>query len=482
MTEQDEARSVDGRSMTDRVTSETRHRKNVMTGGRSSLGGPSARRVGGSREKDWRKTPHDDFREIVCDKDALVRPLLQEQRDEPPGMDPGSLPRKGGDKRWQITRERKLLRTSRRRHRGDPEAPRERAAAGRGGHVHGRADRRRAPAARRPARGREHGSGHDHGKGRGRDGPAPALRAFMSAIVQCVRTAFGNQADVLADFGLAPKKVRGSSDGRAEGRSGREARGNSRSAGHEEREGQEGDQGCRDGHRGDPRRGRSARRAGARRPHREPQHGDGDGRDGAAHRLASGGYNKGKGRRLRKGGGPPVPWDHGEHCAPAVGSVGRDPVKVSTGDRAKRERRWTSSLCAHLEILAQIKVAVPRRSRVPPLCSPGSASLRAGLRLRSFRTSRGANPGRRAERFFEGDGAYRTWREGNRSLGFPHRPIVLGCVNDAFGAVACGDGAPRPRGRVASLTHPARDGPGAVRLRTDAGARGGSSCSRCIRR
>ena len=36
----------------------------------------------------------------------------------------------------------------------------------------------------------------------------PALRAFMSAIVQVVRTAFGGQADVLADFGLAPKKAR----------------------------------------------------------------------------------------------------------------------------------------------------------------------------------------------------------------------------------------------------------------------------------
>ena len=30
----------------------------------------------------------------------------------------------------------------------------------------------------------------------------------MSAIVQAVRTAFGGQADVLADFGLAPKKAR----------------------------------------------------------------------------------------------------------------------------------------------------------------------------------------------------------------------------------------------------------------------------------
>jgi hypothetical protein len=35
----------------------------------------------------------------------------------------------------------------------------------------------------------------------------PALRAFLSAIVQAVRTAFGNQADVLADFGLAPRKA-----------------------------------------------------------------------------------------------------------------------------------------------------------------------------------------------------------------------------------------------------------------------------------
>jgi hypothetical protein len=37
---------------------------------------------------------------------------------------------------------------------------------------------------------------------------APALRAFMATVVQYVRTAFGNQADVLADFGLDPKKVR----------------------------------------------------------------------------------------------------------------------------------------------------------------------------------------------------------------------------------------------------------------------------------
>ena len=37
---------------------------------------------------------------------------------------------------------------------------------------------------------------------------APALRAFMSAIVQFVRTAFGSQADVLADFGLSPRKAR----------------------------------------------------------------------------------------------------------------------------------------------------------------------------------------------------------------------------------------------------------------------------------
>jgi hypothetical protein len=37
---------------------------------------------------------------------------------------------------------------------------------------------------------------------------APAIRAFMSTVVQFVRTAFGNQADVLADFGLDPKKVR----------------------------------------------------------------------------------------------------------------------------------------------------------------------------------------------------------------------------------------------------------------------------------
>jgi hypothetical protein len=36
---------------------------------------------------------------------------------------------------------------------------------------------------------------------------APAVRAFMSTVVQYVRVAFGNHADVLADFGLPPKKV-----------------------------------------------------------------------------------------------------------------------------------------------------------------------------------------------------------------------------------------------------------------------------------
>ena len=35
----------------------------------------------------------------------------------------------------------------------------------------------------------------------------PALRAFMSALVQCIRVQFGTQADVLADFGLAPRKA-----------------------------------------------------------------------------------------------------------------------------------------------------------------------------------------------------------------------------------------------------------------------------------
>jgi|SRR5579859_4387479 len=36
----------------------------------------------------------------------------------------------------------------------------------------------------------------------------PALRAFMSAFVQALRVAYGTQADVMADFGLPPKKVR----------------------------------------------------------------------------------------------------------------------------------------------------------------------------------------------------------------------------------------------------------------------------------
>jgi hypothetical protein len=35
----------------------------------------------------------------------------------------------------------------------------------------------------------------------------PALRAFMSALVQCIKVAYGTQTDVLADFGIAPKKV-----------------------------------------------------------------------------------------------------------------------------------------------------------------------------------------------------------------------------------------------------------------------------------
>lgn len=35
----------------------------------------------------------------------------------------------------------------------------------------------------------------------------PALRAFMSALVQCIKVTFGTQADVLADFGIPPKKA-----------------------------------------------------------------------------------------------------------------------------------------------------------------------------------------------------------------------------------------------------------------------------------
>jgi hypothetical protein len=37
---------------------------------------------------------------------------------------------------------------------------------------------------------------------------APSLRAFMDAYEGFVRSAFGNQPEVLADFGLAPRKVR----------------------------------------------------------------------------------------------------------------------------------------------------------------------------------------------------------------------------------------------------------------------------------
>jgi hypothetical protein len=65
-------------------------------------------------------------------------------------------------------------------------------------------------------------------------------------------------------------------------------------------------EGCRDWHHPDPHRGRRARREGVPRPHRRPRDcGHGDGRDDAADGLASGDDNKGKGRRLRKGGGPP---------------------------------------------------------------------------------------------------------------------------------------------------------------------------------
>jgi hypothetical protein len=37
---------------------------------------------------------------------------------------------------------------------------------------------------------------------------APALRAFFIAFIAFVRAAFGNSPDILADFGLQPKKVR----------------------------------------------------------------------------------------------------------------------------------------------------------------------------------------------------------------------------------------------------------------------------------
>jgi hypothetical protein len=37
---------------------------------------------------------------------------------------------------------------------------------------------------------------------------APALLAFMRALVECIRVQFGTQADVLADFGVPPKKAR----------------------------------------------------------------------------------------------------------------------------------------------------------------------------------------------------------------------------------------------------------------------------------
>jgi len=37
---------------------------------------------------------------------------------------------------------------------------------------------------------------------------APARRVFLDAFVSCVMAAFGTSADVLADFGLTPKKAR----------------------------------------------------------------------------------------------------------------------------------------------------------------------------------------------------------------------------------------------------------------------------------
>ncbi len=114
---------------------------------------------------------------------------------------------------------------------------------------------------------------------------APAPRAFMSAIVQAVRTAFGSQADVLADFGLTPKKARAPLTIRAARRGSREARSHARCAGHDEREGQEGDPRRRDGRRDHPGPGSAARRATAARPRRRAPCGHGDGRDGAAHRL-----------------------------------------------------------------------------------------------------------------------------------------------------------------------------------------------------
>jgi hypothetical protein len=36
---------------------------------------------------------------------------------------------------------------------------------------------------------------------------APALRSLMSALVTILKTSFGNSPDILADFGLTPRKV-----------------------------------------------------------------------------------------------------------------------------------------------------------------------------------------------------------------------------------------------------------------------------------
>jgi hypothetical protein len=36
---------------------------------------------------------------------------------------------------------------------------------------------------------------------------APALLSFMSALVACIKVQFGTQVDVLADFGVPPRKV-----------------------------------------------------------------------------------------------------------------------------------------------------------------------------------------------------------------------------------------------------------------------------------
>ena len=76
---------------------------------------------------------------------------------------------------------------------------------------------------------------------------APALLALIGAFEAFVRLTVGNDAAALAGFGLAPAKVRTPTDGGGQGGRRREAQGNSRGAGHDERQAEEEREGQRDG-------------------------------------------------------------------------------------------------------------------------------------------------------------------------------------------------------------------------------------------